>query len=195
MIIQPVEYLRINLIIYIDGNVSECILEGFMAEYPKGLSRKKITEMMHSLGSFSGGQLQDFNTLLIVLEMNGYTIEDFRKMFNHIQRKNSLRKISMKGHSISPLRCPRCDIMFASIFPVNTMHCDVVGGEYNSQVVCGDWKVCGWEIYSKKTVEQWRSHIMLVGPERSFDVPDDYFVGPGEVREKKESCGGCGKKN
>jgi len=182
-----------------------------MGKFEKGLSRKKFKAMTRALEAFHGGLLQDFDVLLDVLEMNGYSVEDFRKFFKHLKRKNIIaEKMRNKKSRMAPIRCPQCEISFVSIFPANMKKCDQVGGDYRSQLACGDWKHCGWEMFSKKTVKQWQYHISTVGPVRAFELPDDLMppkgwrpgVGStgfketgcgGKKNEESAPCGGCGK--
>lgn len=50
--------------------------------------------------------------------------------------------------------CPKCGRMKLRITEVNTGSRNLVGGDWKSLWFCPDWKGCGFEEYSKKTVKE-----------------------------------------
>ena len=68
--------------------------------------------------------------------------------------KEGLTQISLKK-----IKCPRCGSGVV-LFPVNSLDGDEIGGDYKSQLICVDWKSCGYEEFSIMITDEWLEQLI-----------------------------------
>lgn len=136
---------------------------------------------------FGLGRIQDFLTLLALLEENGYTLADLarhrdERIAANVDRARA-REAFQAAFREKARRCPACGTAM-NLMPVNTGPRDQVGGRWRSQWLCPN-SSCMETVFSSKTPAEIVRGLGLAPPER-----------PPAARPptKRQPCGGCNGK-
>jgi ssDNA-binding Zn-finger/Zn-ribbon topoisomerase 1 len=92
--------------------------------------------------AYTLGVLQSSLQILVELERNHL---DSKAIQDYLDRQKAKRP--------RPLKCPKCG-SFLGLASVNSSPRTAVGGNWKSMVFCTNWKNCGYERYSTRTVQE-----------------------------------------
>ena len=115
---------------------------------------------------FSFAQLQNFITLIGILETENISIAELKEFVerkklslieqNQKQRQRDINEITQWERYAK--KCPQCQSIMGLI-PVNSMPSNQVGDEWKSMWFCPDWRSCGYEELSKESYEEQANRI------------------------------------
>jgi hypothetical protein len=154
-----------------------------------GIRNKIISK---SLAAFGFGQVQDAMNIIAVLKQRGISIDGFME-WGRYMKLPSTKATHGQIHTDKVNQiytCPSCSLPLILI-PVNSMPCNVVGGDYKSMLYCFNEFTCGYELYSNKTVVYWQT---LSDGVSNLSISRSSGVNSGETNLKHKKCGGCGSK-
>lgn len=118
--------------------------------------------MRKLLAAFTDKQIQECHSLLKHLERNGKDVSEF--MAYGAQLKNYLAaKDAVKAAIKKKLACPKCGKPLM-IIPVNVNARTRIDEKFKCVISCSDWKNCGYERYSEKTIQE---ELRLLGREEN----------------------------
>ena len=116
----------------------------------QGISKKAETDVLSKQGWYEVPEIPKDREYLIIYDKIYVQSAEVKKRLLKEEKQERLRRERMRQR----LSCPNCGKQLLRLYPVNTSNRDKVPGNWRSQFVCPDWKNCGYEKYSEKTIQE-----------------------------------------
>jgi len=157
-----------------------------MKKETEEITQEGLQKFFQDLNAFSWGFKQDVLNFLKLCTLKGYSPGYALKCIAirqvaEVERINVMATLQDQWRKRAP-KCPKCGKTM-KLDPVNQGPRDQIGGKAKSMWRCPDWKECGYDELSRKSVGEW---LTKLGIKVNVDHrPDELmFALPDAVMEK-----------